>query len=246
MQGQAQLEERLSNIMIDIVCVLWGVKFPEEYAYNLKSMVERNTTLPHRFVCFSDRQLNGIETKILKPGHHGWWNKIQIFNTEFGLNKRIVFFDLDTLIVSNIDWLLQYKGDFMGIEDVGARHKDGSVWRRKLVKQMQSAVMSFDRDACSYVWDNFAKDPQNLARRWRGDGNYINHVVKNRDMIQYIHPGKLWSYKYHVYPNKPDNDTSIVCFHGRPSIIESTQTTVRATGINVEPRTWVNEYWKAK
>ena len=232
--------------MIDVVCVLWGKKFSDEYAYNLKSMVERNTTLPHRFICFSDREFNGIETRKLKPGHDGWWNKIQIFNTDFSLNKRVVFFDLDTLIVNNIDWLLEYRGNFMGIEDVGARRKDGSIWRQKLVDRMQSAVMAFDRDNCSYIWNDFSKDPRNLARRWRGDGNYINHVVKSRDMIQKKYPGKLWSYKYHVYPNRPDSQTSIVCFHGKPSIVESTQKTIKATGVRVEPRDWVNDYWKAK
>ena len=63
----------------------WGDKFPEEYVYNLKSMVERNTTFEHNFVVFSDREWDGIDTRILKPGYDGWWNKLQMFDTSHKL-----------------------------------------------------------------------------------------------------------------------------------------------------------------
>ena len=106
--------------MITVACVFWGDKFSDDYVYNLKSMVERNTTVPHQFVCFSDRELEGIKTVKLIPGYEGWWNKMQMFNTDFRLGNRVVYLDLDTLIVDNIDWLLEYDGMFMGIEDLGA------------------------------------------------------------------------------------------------------------------------------
>ena len=33
-----------------VACVYWGDKFPIEYVYNLKSAVERNTTIKHNFI----------------------------------------------------------------------------------------------------------------------------------------------------------------------------------------------------
>ena len=69
--------------MITVAAVCWGQKFPEEYVYNLKSMVERNTTVEHNFVVFSDREWDGIDTRILKPGYEGWWNELQMFDTSF-------------------------------------------------------------------------------------------------------------------------------------------------------------------
>ena len=42
--------------MIDknIICMKWGTKFGASYVNRLYDMVERNTTVPHRFVCFTD------------------------------------------------------------------------------------------------------------------------------------------------------------------------------------------------
>jgi len=105
---------------VTVACVHWGTKFSLDYVYNLKAAVERNTTIPHRFVCYSDKGIKGIETKILKPGYEGWWNKLQLFDPAQFTNERMVYLDLDTIITSNIDWLLEDRSWFMGIEDVGA------------------------------------------------------------------------------------------------------------------------------
>ena len=126
--------------MITVACVLWGNKFSEDYLYNLKSMVERNTTVDHRFVVLSDRSRKGIDSVILKPGFHGWWNKLQLFDTFHRLGPRVVYFDLDTLIVNNIDWLMEYKGNFMGIEDVGAVN----AHQPHLKNTLMSGVMAWD------------------------------------------------------------------------------------------------------
>ena len=67
--------------MITVACVCWGDKFSEDYVYNLKSMVERNTTVPHKFVVFSDRNFKGITTMKLQPGYDGWWNKMQVIRS---------------------------------------------------------------------------------------------------------------------------------------------------------------------
>ena len=38
--------------MIDVVCVKWGTEYSDNYVHILKAMVERNTTIPHRFSLF--------------------------------------------------------------------------------------------------------------------------------------------------------------------------------------------------
>ena len=159
--------------MVTVACVFWGDKFSVDYVYNLKSMVERNTTVPHQFVCFSDRELEGIKTVKLISGYQGWWNKMQMFNTDFRLGNRVVYLDLDTLIVGNIDWLLEYDGMFMGIEDLGATNK-----HQKFLKGvMQSAVMSWDYNFHNSVWSHFKSNSANM-KQYRGDGEYLNaHIT---------------------------------------------------------------------
>ena len=123
--------------MITVCCVLWGDKFSEEYVHKLKSAVERNTTRTHKFVCLSDRKIEGVETKILKPGMSGWWNKIQLFDGE--ISGRIVYLDLDTIITSSLDWLMDYSGNFMAIEDLGV----ANAHQQHLKGVMQSGVMAW-------------------------------------------------------------------------------------------------------
>lgn len=227
--------------MITVACVFWGDKFPAEYVYNLKSMVERNTTVEHRFICLSDKKVDGIETRILKPGYEGWWNKLQLFDPSNQLDERVVYFDLDTLIVNNIDWLLQYDGKLMGIEDVGAVNSH----QPHLKNVFQTGVMAFNSYMNVGIWNQLSTDPA-YCSQFRGDGECLNASISpiSRDLLQHLYPGRLKSYKYQVYPNKPDNKTSIICFHGRPSIIQAMDETVTTPMQTYYPQKWINEYWR--
>lgn len=230
--------------MITVACVFWGDKFSDDYVYNLKSMVERNTTVPHQFVCFSDRKLEGIKTVKLIPGYEGWWNKMQMFNTDFKLGNRVVYLDLDTLIVDNIDWLLEYDGMFMGIEDLGSVNEH----QPELKGRLQSGVMAWDYRLNSHLWNRFTSSGE--SQRYRGDGEYLNHIVPKyqRDFIQKRYKGKLKSYKYQVYSEGITDDLSIICFHGRPSIPQAMTETVttgwKNSGKTYEPQDWIKDYWR--
>jgi len=227
--------------MITVACVCWGDKFPEEYVYNLKSMVERNTTFEHNFVVFSDREWDGIDTRILKPGYDGWWNKLQMFDTSHKLGTdRIVYLDLDTVITGNLDWLMSYSGRFMGIEDVGAVNAHQPYLKGKL----QSAIMAWDYYLGHSIWTDFlANKPMN---QFRGDGEYLEAAINpmNRDLLQNVYPNKLKSYKYDVYNEGLKRNTSIVCFHGRPSIIQAMNETIETPMGTYEPQSWIEGYWR--
>lgn len=228
--------------MITIACVFWGNKFSFDYVKNLKSMVERNTTIEHNFVCMTDRRLKDIDYRLLKPGFEGWWNKLQMFDRFHDLGERVVYLDLDTLITGNIDWLLEYDGNFMGIEDVGAVN----AHQKHLKGVLQSGVMSWLSSETHYIWNEFILRKDHVVRAYRGDGEFLNDVVpkRDRDLLQHKYPGKLKSYKYQVYPNRPDEETSIVCFHGRPSIIQAMNEKITTPMSTYEPIDWVKEYWR--
>ena len=42
--------------MLNFACVYYGDKYTFPYVKNLHSMVERNLTVPHRFICFTDNK----------------------------------------------------------------------------------------------------------------------------------------------------------------------------------------------
>lgn len=222
--------------MVTVACVFWGDKFSEDYVYNLKSAVQRNTTIQHKFICFSDRMLPGIDTILLKPGFAGWWNKLQLFDGR--IDGHVVYLDLDTLIVDNIDWLLSYTGAFAGIEDLGSVNSHQSHLKGKL----QSGILAFDAQAAGWIWDVFFFDHRNITKAHRGDGEYLNVAVSNRDLLQSIYPSQIKSYKYQVYPNNIDG-ASIVCFHGRPSIVQSISEIVTTPRDKYLPQSWIQDHW---
>ena len=229
--------------MITLVCVYWGTKFSLDYVYNLKAMVERNTTVPHKFVCYSDRKLPSIETRILKPGWEGWWNKLQLFDPANKAGDRYVYFDLDTIITGNIDWLLNDRSWFMGIEDVGAVNS----WQPHLKNVLQTGVMAWDFDINSHIWQTFVLSQDRVINQFRGDGEYLTTIINpySRVLLQHKYPGKLKSYKYDVYPGPPKEEVSVVCFHGRPSIEQAIELTVVTPRETYKPQLWIKEYWRA-
>lgn len=227
---------------VDVICVYWGNKFSKDYVYNLKSAVDRNTSKSYRFLCLSDRSIPGIETRFLRPGLEGWWNKLQMFDPSIELQDRVIYLDLDTLITGNIDWLIEYEGNFMGIEDVGAVNKH----QPHLKGILQTGVMAFSRSKYHSIWSEFVLTRDRVVKTYRGDGEYLQHLIKKRDLLQNLYPDKLKSYKYQVYPNRPDDQTSIVCFHGRPSILQATQESVTTPRMRYDPVDWIKDYWRSE
>ena len=225
--------------MINVVCVWWGTKFPFAYVQNLKSMIERNTSHDFKFHVFSTEPIEGYSTKILKPGYEGWWNKLQMFDPIHSLGQRAIYFDLDTLVVNNLDWLFEYKGNMLGIEDVGSVN----AHQPHLKDVFQAAVMSWNPLMMAHIWKNF--DPTNMSV-YRGDGEYLHSYLNplQRDLIQHQFPGKLKSYKYQIYPDMLDDKVSIVCFHGRPSITQAMSESITGPLRTYHPQKWIKDYWR--
>ena len=225
--------------MTTVCCVLWGDKFSTDYVHHLKAGVERNSTVDYKFVCYSDRQIEGVDTIILNEGMVGWWNKLQLFDGR--VDGRIVYLDLDTLITNNIDWLLTYCGEFAGIEDLGVINEHQPHLKNKL----QSGVMAWNSADMTWVYNEFIFSRSNIMSNFVGDGEYLDSVISKltRVYLQHEYLDQIKSYKYQVYPNNI-KDTSIVCFHGRPSIIQSISETIQTHIMTYEPQEWVREYWR--
>lgn len=200
------------NGSIAIACVLRsGGDFDERYVKNLRNMLQRNLTRPFRFVCLTDLpSINGVEMIRLSNGHPGWWSKIELFRPGWVDVERILYFDLDTIILRNIDDMLALNDDFYGLRPWNRRNR--------MMGNCASGIMSWKNGAYDFLYDEFNADRINQM----GDQAYISAALREHGgkftALQDAVPG-IYSYKRECRSNPPDN-ARVVCFHGRPRIHE--------------------------
>lgn len=188
-----------------VVCVYkTGGDFTAEYVSRLKEGVKEHTTRPHRFVCLtdSDEELP-CETIPLTEGLPGWWSKLELFKTFWG---RTVYFDLDTVIVGNIDPLLDYDGPAALLQDW---YKDETF--------LSTGVMAWN-SPLGFVYPTWVEKKNILQNSRKMDQFFIVEKLKRakwhvEDVRKIL---SIVSYKKHCLGKGVPDDARIVCFHGNP------------------------------
>lgn len=170
--------------MITVACV-WvraNVWYPAVYVSKLEQMVKRHLTIPHEFVCLTDRphllkKINAIGIPSPKP-YPGWWSKLRLFDARIqDMADRVLYLDLDTLVVDSLDPIAKFPAPFAAIPHVG---KFEGLHGRAVVKRYNSSVMSFDRDAMADVWRAWSPP---VARRLWGDQDFLGEQRPNGAMM---------------------------------------------------------------
>lgn len=167
-----------------------------------------------------------------------WWYKIAIFNPELEWKGPVLYMDLDTIIVKNIDKFFDYNlGKFCICQD----------FNRKFAQEYpvsNSSIMRFEPGGsiATQLYNIFCTDRKASMRKFRGDQDYITDFRKNRDDMEWWPTEWAMSWKWeimhggafhgrpmidaHDYHNLdvpyiiPD-DCSIVVFHGYPGPFET-------------------------
>ena len=136
---------------------------------------------------------------------------MEIFRKEVLDFPRIVYFDLDTVILSNIDDLLTIDSDFVALKPWNPNNRSNG-W-------CASGMMGWKNDGSySFLYDGFDIDRAESYRK--GDLEYISkalvkegkHVTFYQDVITGI-----YSYKRNCRDRLPKN-AKVICFHGKPRV----------------------------
>ena len=222
--------------MTNIVCVKQGGFYGPEYVNKLYSMVARNTKRPFRFICFTENR-EGLDEQVEcrpLPYHlRGWWCKIPLFAPPMCIeNDQIICMDLDIVITGNIDWLLDYRGNFAvlnyhwkTVNDVNApKYYNGSLW-------------SLKPGYGSHVWENFAKCGDEVMKRCYSDQEYISEQITDADLIQDMFPGEVLGFNTHYWnlkgAERKYKAKSMWVFHGFPKPAEV-----------YKKVDWIQEHWQ--
>jgi hypothetical protein len=177
--------------MIAVICLCVGSKYDDQYPVKLRNMVSRYITSPYRFICFSDRLIDGVETILIDNKYHldGVWYKLWLLQHPIlhQFSKKL-FFDLDVIIHNNVDWLLSINDNRLTV--IESVWKDESVKNTKGNTGYNSSVMIWT-DA-QYVWNKFNQSPDRYMITYKG----IDRFLWNENIdINTIHHNKIYSYR---------------------------------------------------
>lgn len=144
--------------MITIAC-LWvrgRVAYSADYVGRLLSMCKRHAGEPFRFVCFTDRPNElppGVEPVALLPflGLEAWWNKLTLFAPEAGLSGRVLYLDLDSIVVGDLQPIIHYPAAFALCPPAG----DFRPVNYRVVRRFNSSVMVWNAGEQSDLFEDF-------------------------------------------------------------------------------------------
>jgi hypothetical protein len=164
---------------IAFITWLWGDKYDSSYVEKLAAGVRRHYSGDHRFVVFSDNDLNlsdGIEVKpIANPEliGQGCFCRLRMFDPvwqEFnGFDDRIVSIDLDAIITGRLDELFREGHDFRILQGVNSLNPC----------PYNCSVMMLKAGAHSEIWSQFSMEKAATIKQheFPDDQGWIWHVL---------------------------------------------------------------------
>ncbi len=186
--------------MITVACVKARPNYGHDYVRRLQRMVSENLHITHRFVCLTDNDAGlTCRTKRIPAGIGGWWAKLALHKRGM-FDGKVIYFDLDTLILDDITFLAGYEGDFALLRDFYRPEGYGS------------GVMLWNRPH-PQLWEDWLHEGRPLHPL--GDQGWMEQRIENADRLQDLYPGKFVSYKAHCARGVPDG-AAVCCFHGHP------------------------------
>jgi hypothetical protein len=218
---------------LDCACVLHGSAYSWSYVDNLYGMLQRYLTPTVRLHVYTeqsrevpDHMIKHVLTEwpAIRSGR-AWWYKMQLFNMAH-VAGPLLYFDLDTVIVNNIDWIWARPTDyFHAIRDFKY------LWSPNHTG-INSSVMWWDTRRYSFVWDHFSNlELEQIQSKYRGDQDFISYIIPENQR-RYFDTQKIKSWRWecldggynfkkrkHMTPGTGTHvapDTSILIFHGRP------------------------------
>lgn len=147
--------------------------YTREYVARLAGMVARHLDRPYEFVCLTDRPeavptgVRAIRVPPVPADVKAWWWKLRIFDPAIGLAGRVLYIDLDSVVVGPLAPLLDYPADLALVPDSGRwAGKDGLT----VVKRFNGSVMAFDAAAHADLWTRYTPA---LTRQYWSDQDVI-------------------------------------------------------------------------
>ena len=251
----------------NVICIKWGSEYSAQDVNKLCHSIKRNTSYEIDFYCFTDDATGLDEDVIVRPmtslnvapedNKYAYRKEAGLCDDNLGglQGQRVFFFDLDSLIVGNLDEFFDYpKGDkFYIINDWNSRHG------KKKNKVGQASCYSFVVGTLGYVKKYFEDHPKEVLS---------SKVIEKYGALNFWPDNWFKSYRFHCLPwgilrwikdsKMPKvKGLKMIAFHGQPGIQEAIEGKwsknlnskkyprgIKRLYKHCRPASWVAQYWK--
>jgi hypothetical protein len=209
-----------------VACVRTGTKYSPDYVMRLEAGVARHLAQPHTFVCLTDRpqDLPLMTTiDIGSTGLKGWWGKMALFDFAARRRERVLYFDLDTVVVGDLTPLALIGAEFAICANF-SRAAGIMTWPCRY----GSCVMSLAPSFGGVVWHDFQADRERLmaGAGIYGDQYVIEQLVPAACLLQEVLPDRFFVGYRDIEAAKPDG-AALVIFAGNAKPHNCTQDWIR-------------------
>ncbi len=216
--------------MKQVICVKWGTAYGADYVNRLYGMLRRHVTGDFRLVCLTDNK-EGIRPEVdaydlpelgceWPKKSMGKWRKLVMWGSDLGpttgLSGPVLFIDLDSVIVDNIDGYFTHANP----EDVVLARN----WAKPMQKLGQTSVFRFPVGKYPHIIEQFRADPQGVADRHGFEQHFVTASVPGG--IKFWPPMWTRHFRLHCLPPFPlryfmsaklPKGAKIVTFPGGPN-----------------------------
>lgn len=217
---------------LDCACLIHSSGYNWEYVDKLYSMLQRSVSISIKLHVYTESTRNVPEPYIKHNLDEwefnglckSWWYKLQLFNAKQH-SGPLLYLDLDTVIVDNIDWIWQQNTDyFWAIRDFKYLWKPTS-------NTINSSLMWWDTVKFNWIWENVVNQQiSNILLKYRGDQDYLSDLIPS-EKVRFFPSDKIKSWRWEAVnggynftkktwknPGSGTNidNTSVLIFHGNP------------------------------
>lgn len=215
--------------VVNVVCLKWGAVYTPDYVNTLYSMVRRHLQLPFRFICFTENS-DGIRSEVeIQPlpefeeppleyaRYCQAWRKLALFKSGLAnMHGKVLFLDLDVVIMNSIDELFSFSSKLAIIEN----------WYQPGQLVGQASAFCFEAGQMEVLLKNYLENPIRVLTSYRTEQAYITGFLGHQG-FDFFPDGWCISFKKHCMPSgiarffsarvTEPKQAKIVVFHGRPN-----------------------------
>ncbi len=255
---------------VNAICIKWGSGYDAEYVNKLHNMIVRNTSYSVDFYCFTDNSTGLNKDIIIRPlpilntldeyKTTGYRKEAALCDDDLGglTGQRVFFFDLDVVIISNLDEFFEYPENdkFYIIND----------WNSKGDNVGQASCYSWVVGTLGYIKEYFEQNPKEVVSEFTtASQEYLSSkVIEKQGSLNFWPDEWFCSFRFHcmpkigplrhfIVPKIPTNrpGLKVIVFHGIPNpreaiegiwVLKNKEKWKRIYKV-CKPTKWIEKYW---